>query len=95
MDEFQMIADAARGAHYEGAIVLAPADTQLLLLSGSVSNSEEVAEWMRRLGRKVEVVATRDRPVPLDEVPIETLPSHVKGVEGWWPRLALSALQNE
>jgi superfamily II RNA helicase len=91
MDEFQMIADSARGAHYEGAIVLAPAETQLLLLSGSVANSEEVAEWMRKLGRSVEVVSTRERPVPLDEVPVETLPTRSKGVEGWWPRLALAA----
>lgn len=95
MDEYQMIADAARGAHYEGAIVLAPAHTQLLLLSGSVANPEDVAAWMRRLGRSVEVVATRERPVPLDEVHIETLPSRTKGVEGWWPRLALTALQND
>jgi superfamily II DNA/RNA helicase len=95
MDEFQMISDAARGAHYEGAIVLAPPDTQLLLLSGSVANSEDVAAWMRRLGRSVEVVATRERPVPLDEVPLETLSSRSKGVEGWWPRLVMTALQND
>lgn len=95
MDEFQMIADAARGAHYEGAIVLAPPDTHLLLLSGSVANSAEVAAWMRRLGRRVEVVETRERPVPLDEVPVETLPFRAKGVESWWPRLALAALQND
>ena len=95
MDEFQMIADAARGAHYEGAIVLAPPDTQLLLLSGSVANPDDVAAWMRRLGRSVEVVATRERPVPLDEAPLETMPARSKGVEGWWPRLALAALQND
>lgn len=95
MDEFQMIADSARGAHYEGAIVLAPADTRLLLLSGSVANSEEVAEWMRRIGRTVDVVSTRERPVPLDEVPLETMASRSKGVEGWWARLVLAALQND
>ena len=38
MDEYQMIADVSRGSHYEGAIVLTPPDTQLLLLSGSVAN---------------------------------------------------------
>ncbi|MFZ4765042.1 MAG: DEAD/DEAH box helicase, partial [Roseimicrobium sp.] len=91
MDEFQMIADPARGAHYEGAIVLAPAGTQLLLLSGSVANSDEVAAWMRRLGRKVEVVTAKERPVPLEEVPVETLPQR-RGVEGWWPKLATAAL---
>ena len=49
-----------------------PPTTQLLLLSGSVENPQEVAEWMRRIGRKVEVVATHERPVPLDEMPVET-----------------------
>ncbi|HSJ01622.1 MAG: DEAD/DEAH box helicase [Verrucomicrobium sp.] len=92
MDEFQMIGDPARGSHYEGAIVLAPPTTQLLLLSGSVENSEDVAAWMRRLGREVEVVSTKERPVPLDEMPVEVLPQKVKGLEGYWPKFAASAL---
>jgi superfamily II DNA/RNA helicase len=92
LDEFQMISDAARGPHYEGAIVLAPAATQLLLLSGSVENPQEIAEWMRRIGRKVEVIATRERPVPLDEMPVETLPLRHRNIEGGWPRLATAVL---
>ncbi len=92
MDEFQMIADSARGAHYEGAIILAPKSTQLLLLSGSVENPEEVAVWMRRLGRQVEVVATNDRPVPLEETPIEGLSQRSKGIEAWWPRMVTAVL---
>jgi superfamily II DNA/RNA helicase len=92
MDEFQMIADAARGAHYEGAIILASSRTQLLLLSGSVENPKDVAEWMRRLGREVEVVATDERPVPLEEMPVEMLPQRGKGVEGWWPRMVTAVL---
>jgi len=92
LDEFQMISDAARGPHYEGAIVLAPPDTQLLLLSGSVENPDEVAEWMRRIGRKVEVIATGERPVPLEETPVETLPQRTRSIEGWWPRMAAAVL---
>lgn len=94
MDEYQMIADVSRGSHYEGAIVLTPPDTQLLLLSGSVANPGDLAEWMQRLGRQVEVVATRERPVPLDEVPVETLPQR-RNIEGWWPRLAAAALAGD
>ncbi|HEY1083885.1 MAG TPA: DEAD/DEAH box helicase, partial [Prosthecobacter sp.] len=74
IDEYQMIADTARGSHYEAAIALAPAETRLLLLSGSVANPEDVAAWLVSLGRKAEVVMTRERPVPLEEVPMETLP---------------------
>src|SRR5687768_5880409 len=35
IDEYQMIGDAVRGVNYELAIALAPASTQLLMLSGS------------------------------------------------------------
>ncbi len=92
LDEYQMISDPARGPHYEGAIILAPKDTQLLLLSGSVENPTDVAEWMRRLGRKAEVVTTQERPVPLEDTPVEVLPQRFKNIEGWWPKLAISAL---
>ena len=92
IDEFQMIADPARGAHYEGSIVVCPENTQLLLLSGSVENPNDVADWMRRLGRKVEVVATSERPVPLEDMPVEGLPQRTKGIEAWWPRMATAVL---
>ncbi len=92
IDEFQMIGDPARGSHYEGAIVLAGACTKLLLLSGSVENSEDVAAWMRRIGRNVEVVSAKERPVPLEEMPVEVLPQKVRGLEGYWPKFAASAL---
>jgi hypothetical protein len=93
IDEYQMIADAGRGAHYEGAIALAGPETLLLLLSGSVANPGDVADWMRGLGREVEVVTTRERPVPLDEMPIESLPQrHMKDFQNWWPRLAASVM---
>ena len=49
------------------------------VLSGSVANSEDVAEWMRRLGRRVEVVATKERPVPLEEVAVLPLSAGVVG----------------
>ena len=58
IDEYQMIADSARGSHYEAAIALAPKETRLLLLSGSVANPEDIVAWLRRLGRKAEVVIT-------------------------------------
>ncbi len=47
IDEYQMLADPERGAHYELAIALAPPETQLLLLSGSVGNPADVVAWLR------------------------------------------------
>ncbi len=92
IDEYQMISDHARGANYEAAIALAPPETRLLLLSGSVANPEDVVEWMRGLKRKAEVVATRERPVPLEEVPMETLPQRQRQFENYWPRFAAAVM---
>ncbi len=73
VDEYQMLADPVRGMAYEMVIALAPLETRLLLLSGSVANAKDVAAWLARLGRTPEVVRTRDRPVPLEEMPVELL----------------------
>lgn len=96
IDEYQMIGDRRRGLHYELAVALAPADTRLLLMSGSVSNPNRVREWMQRLGRPVEIVETKTRPVPLDEVPIEALPNTAPGkYRNFWQRLALNTLLSD
>lgn len=96
IDEYQMIADPRRGLNYELAVALAPADTQLLLLSGSVSNPEKVAEWLRKLGRSAKVIATRKRPVPLDDVPLQVLPEVApRQIRNHWQRLAVGALMSD
>jgi hypothetical protein len=92
IDEYQMISDHARGANYEAVIALTPANTRLLLLSGSVANPEDVVAWMRSLNRKAEVVATRERPVPLEEAPMEALPQRQKQFENYWPRFAAAVM---
>jgi hypothetical protein len=73
IDEHQMLGDAERGPAYETALALAPPSTQLLLLSGSVSNPGMVAEWLSRLGRQAAAVIEHRRPVPLEEVHLDTL----------------------
>lgn len=92
IDEYQMISDHSRGANYEAAIALAPAETRLLLLSGSVANPEDVVAWLRGLERKAEVVLTKDRPVPLEEVPMETLPQRTRQFANYWPRIAAAVM---
>lgn len=88
IDEYQMIADPARGLNYELAVAHSSYDTQLLLMSGSVENPGEVAEWLTRLGREVELVQTFDRPVPLEEMPVEELPRLPEKTGAFWPRVA-------
>ncbi|MGE9291881.1 MAG: DEAD/DEAH box helicase, partial [Puniceicoccales bacterium] len=93
IDEYQMLNDPLRGLHYELAIASAPPETQLLLLSGSTSNPGLIAEWLRRLGRSVELVQCLERPVPQEEVNLDSLRQKVpQGVRGYWPRRIAKAL---
>lgn len=93
IDEYQMLADGDRGLNYELCIAMAPPQTRLLLLSGSVENPHHIVKWLERLGRKVQLVRHLERPVPLEEVMTSRLnvpvPSEVKG---YWPRLVAKAL---
>ena len=73
IDEYQMLGDTGRGTSYELAMALAPSQTQLLMLSGSTRNPEEIVEWMKRMGRNATLVRKKERPVPLEEVFFEAL----------------------
>ena len=93
VDEYQMIGDPDRGLNYELAMALAPPQTQLLLLSGSVSNPNDIVKWFTRLGRKAVLIRHEERPVPLEEVHGNNLSYHIPSeVKGYWPRLVAKAL---
>lgn len=93
IDEYQMIGDPQRGLHYESAIALAPAGTQLLLMSGSVSNGKALVSWLERLGRKARLVQSSERPVPLEEMPQCSLPREApRQLTGFFPRLSAEVL---
>ncbi|HEY6167206.1 MAG TPA: DEAD/DEAH box helicase, partial [Verrucomicrobiae bacterium] len=96
IDEYQMLADPDRGLNYEFAIALAPPKTQLLLLSGSVANPQEIVRWFSRLGRHAVLIRHDERPVPLEEVHANNLNYHVPSeVRGYWPRLVAKALAED
>ena len=96
VDEYQMLGDPERGLNYELALALAPPRTQLLLLSGSVGNPQQVVQWLRRLGRPAVLVRHDQRPVPLEEVNPESLNYHVTSdIRGYWPRLIAKALADD
>jgi superfamily II DNA/RNA helicase len=96
VDEYQMLSDRDRGLNYELAMALAPASTQLLLLSGSVGNPQEVAKWLQRLGRKAVLIRHDERPVPLEEVHANNLSYHLPSeIRGYWPRLIAKALAED
>lgn len=96
VDEYQMIGDPDRGLNYELSLALAPPETQLLLLSGSVDNPRSVVKWLERLGRQVELIEHKERPVPLEESHEEMLRAYVPPkVRGYWPRLIAKALAED
>jgi len=96
VDEYQMLSDPDRGLNYEIAIALAPPQTQLLLLSGSVGNPQDVVKWLQRLGRNALLIRHNERPVPLDEVPANNLNYRVPTeIRGYWPRLVAKALAED
>src|SRR4051812_22578429 len=96
IDEYQMLGDADRGLNYELAIALAPPQTQLLMLSGSVSNPQDVVKWLTRLGRQAVLVRHDHRPVPLEEIHANNLNYHIPSdIRGYWPRFVAKALAED
>jgi hypothetical protein len=96
IDEFQMLGDENRGVHYELAVALAPRQTQLLLLSGSVANPNDVVRWLERIGRRAVLVEHRERPVPLEARDLESLPdSQFVNSRDKWARLVGRVIRAE
>jgi replicative superfamily II helicase len=93
IDEYQMLADQTRGVSYELTIAIAPEDTQLLLLSGRAANPGDLVNWLGRIGRRAVLVSHRQRPVPLEEIHLDSLNERVPAsIRGFWPRLIARAL---
>src|ERR1051325_5392519 len=96
MDEFQMLGDPMRGVHYELAVALAPRHTQLLFLSGSVANPQDVVAWLQRIGRDAVLIEHRERPVPLEEADLFGLPdSQFVKSNNFWARMVGRAIRAE
>jgi superfamily II DNA/RNA helicase len=66
MDEFHSFADPERGIVWELSLSLLPPQVRLLLLSATVGNAAEFIAWLERChGRKVVLVESKERKVPL------------------------------
>ncbi|GJQ84402.1 tst [Trypoxylus dichotomus] len=65
-DEVHYINDKERGHVWEQVLILLPAHVTVVLLSATVPNTIEFADWLGRMYQKrVYVVRTTERPVPL------------------------------
>ena len=97
LDEAHYLGDPERGMAWEEIILLAPAATHLLLLSATLQNVDDLAQWLAGVrGRPPAVVREEERPVPLRVILLDArghlLPEHlaprVHGGErrrGWLP----------
>mgnify|MGYP002629852048 CR=1 FL=1 len=93
IDEYQMLADPVRGVNYELAMAMVPEGTQLLIMSGSVSNPQDLVTWLQRLGRNAVLLRHMQRSVPQEEVFIEQLKVKIPAkIRGYWPRVVAKAL---
>src|SRR5919106_3513693 len=66
LDECHYMGDEGRGTVWEEIIINCPKDIPLVALSATVSNIEEIAEWISKIHRPIIAVQHPVRPVPLE-----------------------------
>ncbi|WP_052568554.1 DEAD/DEAH box helicase [Ktedonobacter racemifer] len=65
-DELHYLSDFDRGPVWEEAIICSPKHVQLVGLSATVSNAEDLASWISRVHRPISLVFHEQRAVPLE-----------------------------
>ena len=65
LDEVHYMNDEQRGTVWEESIIYCPTNVQIIALSATVANSQELTDWINTVHSKTELVNTDFRPVPL------------------------------
>ncbi|KAM3911682.1 superkiller complex protein 2 [Leptodactylus fuscus] len=66
-DEVHYINDVERGVVWEEVLIMLPEHVNIILLSATVPNTVEFADWIGRIKRRnIYVISTTKRPVPLE-----------------------------
>jgi len=65
LDECHYMGDEGRGTVWEEIIINCPWDIQIIGLSATVGNIDEIAEWISEVHRPIRKVVHQVRPVPL------------------------------
>ncbi|HJQ95920.1 MAG TPA: DEAD/DEAH box helicase [Acidimicrobiia bacterium] len=68
LDEVHYLQDRFRGAVWEEIIIHAPRRIQLVCLSATVANAEEFAAWIEERRGRVELIVSKHRPIPLEDL---------------------------
>ncbi|WP_172120048.1 DEAD/DEAH box helicase [Actinomyces faecalis] len=67
MDEVHYLADRFRGPVWEEVIIHLDPQVQVVSLSATVSNAEELGDWLGQVRGRTAVVVSEHRPVPLTQ----------------------------
>ncbi|KAL7261024.1 hypothetical protein ACSBR1_006643 [Camellia fascicularis] len=65
LDEVHYLSDISRGTVWEEIVIYCPKEVQLICLSATVANPDELAGWIAQIHGKTELVTSSKRPVPL------------------------------
>ncbi|KAL0385639.1 UNVERIFIED_CONTAM: DExH-box ATP-dependent RNA helicase DExH15 chloroplastic [Sesamum radiatum] len=65
LDEVHYLSDISRGTVWEEIVIYCPKEVQLICLSATVANPDELAGWIGQIHGKTELVTSSKRPVPL------------------------------
>ncbi|KAF2325389.1 hypothetical protein GH714_027363 [Hevea brasiliensis] len=65
LDEVHFLSDISRGTVWEEIVIYCPKELQLICLSATVKNPNELAGWINEVHGKTELVTSSKRPVPL------------------------------
>lgn len=66
LDECHYMNDRQRGTVWEESIIYCPAEIQLVALSATVANSDQLTDWINRVHGPTELIYSDFRPVPLE-----------------------------
>jgi superfamily II RNA helicase len=64
-DEFHFINDEYRGTVWEESVIYTPKSVQMIALSATISNPQELVDWITKIHSECALVETFERPVPL------------------------------
>ncbi|HLO89082.1 MAG TPA: RNA helicase [Nostocaceae cyanobacterium] len=66
LDECHYMNDRQRGTVWEESIIYAPREVQLVALSATVANSDQLTDWLNHVHGPTDLIYSNFRPVPLE-----------------------------
>jgi superfamily II RNA helicase len=66
LDECHYMNDRQRGTVWEESIIYCPPEVQLVALSATVANSDQLTDWLNRVHGPTDLIYSDFRPVPLE-----------------------------